>query len=131
MGSAGRNSIDTNELSGMWLEFEVSLSLGISKSSDNALLVDDAHTLSRDLEGDPHILFGDIEFLGLEVGGKGTLGVDAGVRNVVANNHFLTSNFTNFRHDDIFLDDYCLKLSVFKAVSFQRKRVQKSHFFLK
>ena len=73
----------------------MALSGCIVKSGEDAFLVDDTHTLGTHFEGNPHTFFGDVEFLGLEVGGEGTFGVDAGVGDVVATNHFLTGNFTN------------------------------------
>ena len=105
----------------------MSLSGGILQSSYDTFFVDDAHTLGRNLESDPHSLFGDIELLGLEVGGESALGVDAGVGNVIARNHMLAGNFTNLRHDIILLiisffdDSNCVFLS--------RNEVQKYNLF--
>ena len=73
----------------------MALCCSVLKGGKDAFLVDDAHALGTHFKGDPHILFGDVEFLGLEVGGEGTFGVDTGVGNVVATDHFFTSNFTN------------------------------------
>lgn len=74
---------------------------GIVKGSNNAFLVDDTHTFGRDFQGNPHILFGNVEFLGLQVGGKGAFSVDARVRYVVAHDHFLSGDFTFLRHCSI------------------------------
>ena len=77
------------------LELEMTLGGSVVKGGDDAFLVDDAHTLGTHFKGNPHALFGDVELLGLEVGGEGTFGVDAGVGHVIATDHFLTGNFTN------------------------------------
>ena len=77
------------------LELEMTLGGSVVKGGEDAFLVDDAHTLGTHFEGNPHALFGDVELLGLEVGGEGTFGVDAGVGHVIATDHFLTGNFTN------------------------------------
>ena len=75
------------------LEDEVSLGGGIVEGGYDALLVDDAHAFGRNFQRDPHILFGNVELLGLQVGSKGAFGVDAGVRHVVAHDDFLTCDF--------------------------------------
>ena len=77
------------------LELEMSLGGSVVKGGEDAFLVDDAHTFGAHLEGNPHVLFGDVELLGVEVGGEGTFGVDTGVGDIIATNHFLTGNFTN------------------------------------
>jgi len=59
------------------LELKVTLCGCIFDGSKDAFLVDDAHTLGTDLQRNPHILFVDVEFFGLQVGGEGTFGVDA------------------------------------------------------
>ena len=74
----------------------MSLSGGVLEGSEDAFLVDDAHAFGRYLEGDPHILFGDVELLGLEVGCEGALSVDARVGYVVAGDDVLAGDFTNF-----------------------------------
>ena len=67
---------------------------GIVEGGDDALLVDDAHAFGRNLQRDPHILFGNVEFLGLQVGGEGAFGVDTRVRHIVAHDYFLAGDFT-------------------------------------
>lgn len=66
----------------------------IVQGGDDAFLVDDTHAFGRHLQGNPHVLFGDVEFLGLQVGGEGALGVDARVGHVVSNDYFLAGDFT-------------------------------------
>jgi hypothetical protein len=83
------------------LELQVTLSSCIVQSGKDAFLIDDTHAFGTDFQSNPHILFGNVELLGLQVGGEGAFGVDAGVRNVVAHDHFLTGNFTFFRHCSI------------------------------
>ena len=76
------------------LELEMSFGGSVLDGCENALLVDNAHTLGRDLHGNPHVLLGNVELLGLQVGSKGSLGMDAGMGHVVARYHFLTGDFT-------------------------------------
>ena len=83
------------------LEHQVSLGGSVVEGGDDTLLVDDAHAFGRDLQGDPHVLFGDVELLGLQVGAEGTFGVDARVLHVVAHDHFLSGDFTFLRHCSI------------------------------
>ena len=77
------------------LELQMSLSGSIFQGSHYAFLVDYTHTLCRDLECNPHILFGDIELLGLEVGSKRAFRMDTRMRDIIATYHFLACNFTN------------------------------------
>ena len=77
------------------LELQVTLGGSIVEGGKDAFLVDDAHAFGTDFKGNPHAFFGDVELLGLEVGGEGTFGVNAGVGHIVTTNHFLSGNFTN------------------------------------
>ena len=93
----------------------MSLSGGIVKGCKNAFLVNDAHAFGTHFEGNPHILFRNIELLGLKIRGEGTFGVDTGMGNVVTTNHFLTSNFTNlcqFKKKS----DFCSRFSTEKTL---------------
>ena len=72
----------------------MSLGGSIVEGGYDAFFVDDAHAFGRHFKGNPHILFGDVEFFGLQVGGKGAFGVDTRVRYVVAHDYFLAGDFT-------------------------------------
>ena len=67
----------------------------IVEGGKNAFLVDDAHAFSTHFEGNPHILFGNVELFGMEVWGEGAFGENAGVGNVITTDHSFTSNFAN------------------------------------
>ncbi len=104
----------------------MSLGGSVVEGGDDALLVDDAHAFGRDLQGDPHVLFGDVELLGLQVGAEGTFGVDARVRHVVAHDHFLSGDFTFLRHCSIL---FIVLMRYFGVPLFWRKRLQKYYLF--
>ena len=76
------------------LELEMSFGCCVLDGCEDTFFVDDAHAFGRDFHRDPHILFGNVEFLGLQVGCKGSFGMDARVGNVVSGNHMLSCNLT-------------------------------------
>ncbi len=77
------------------LELEMSFCGSVLDSGEYTLLVDDTHTFGRNLHSYPHILFGNVELLGLQVRSEFSLGMDTRVGNVVSSNHVLSGNFTN------------------------------------
>ena len=77
------------------LELEMSFGGSVLDGIEDTLLVDDAHTLGRNFQRDPHILFGNVELLGLQVGHKFSFGMDTRVGNVVSADDVLSCNFTN------------------------------------
>ena len=77
------------------LELEMSLGGSVVKGGEDAFLIDDAHAFGTHFEGNPHALFGNVELFGMEVGGEGAFGVNAGVGNVITTDHSFTSNFAN------------------------------------
>ena len=101
------------------LEHQVTLGGSVVEGGDDAFLVDDAHAFGRDFQGDPHILLGDVELLGLQVGAEGAFGMDARVRHIVAHDYFLSGDFTFLRHCSIL---FIVVLRYFCIASFQRKR---------
>src|SRR5690606_11921105 len=64
----------------------------------NPLLVDNFQPFGRNVQADPTILFGNVEFLFGNVDIEPSLGLIDGKGNIVSEHHLLSCNFTNFGH---------------------------------
>ena len=77
--------------------------LCVAKSSLEAVLLDDPHTLAGYLEGDVPLLLLTPETLVLEIEGEIALGAQLGMGNIVAFHSLSSGDLTNFCHDLSFL----------------------------
>jgi hypothetical protein len=68
-------------------------------------LIDGTDRISRKLQGNPFVFFGQVKTLFLQVGQKTTLALDIGVANLVARHRLSSGNLTYSCHDALFFWD--------------------------
>jgi hypothetical protein len=68
-------------------------------------LVDGADGISRKLQGNPLVFFGEVKTLLLQIGQKTTLAFDIGVANLIACDRLSSGNLTYSCHDALFFWD--------------------------
>jgi len=96
-----QNNLDPISFLGHYIRFIVLLlllGLDFLQHGGNPLFIDDLQPLGGDVQADPTVFLGDVEFLLGNVHIEPSLGLIDGKGNIVPEHHLLSCNFTNFGH---------------------------------